>query len=128
VEPGDVIILATDGVYENFDPEFLGLGPRDIGLKKESWAAMRPEKATRAKTSYIEHVIERTIANARGPAQIEKTLLEHARLVTIPRKAFMEREGKTPPRNYVEHPGRLDHATVCCFVVQKEYPNYNLWL
>jgi len=65
--------------------------------------------------------MEKTLEKARYPAQIEQALLEHARLVTIPRKAFMEREGKTPPKNYVAHPGRLDHATICCFVVLKEY-------
>jgi hypothetical protein len=67
----------------------------------------------------------------------------------------MEREGKTPPPTYVSYlfcrdggvrkskrrrvgeregerifdekryPGRLDHTTVTCFTVQREYPNFN---
>lgn len=99
---------------------------------------MRPSKQNKAKRTYIEHTIEHVLqqSKAHTPTQIEAALLEHALTITIPRKAFIEREGKMPPKNFVlypiyspplisldagRHPGRTDHATVACFVVQKEY-------
>lgn len=104
VDPGDVIVLMTDGVYDNFDPEFIGLGPKDLGSKKESWEKVKASKKLKLKTKYMETTLEKTLEKAKSPLQIEQALLEHSRLVTIPRKAFMEREGKTPPSNYVAYP------------------------
>jgi hypothetical protein len=31
VDEGDVLILTSDGVYDNLDPQSLGLTPEDIG-------------------------------------------------------------------------------------------------
>jgi len=37
VKAGDIVVLLSDGVYDNFDPEFLGYQPSDLNLEFSSW-------------------------------------------------------------------------------------------
>ena len=38
LKEGDLVMMVSDGVHDNFDPEFLGLTPGEIGLSISSWS------------------------------------------------------------------------------------------
>lgn len=42
---GDFIMLLSDGIHDNLDPELLGHNPRSLGLNVDSWDAIPKSKA-----------------------------------------------------------------------------------
>lgn len=50
LDEGDFLLLCTDGVHDNLDPELLGLQPSDVGVKAKAWDELTPEVGTDAKT------------------------------------------------------------------------------
>jgi hypothetical protein len=121
VEPNDIILMMTAGVYENFDPQYLGMSPSDFNLKHKKWAECKPAKVDAVKTAFIENLMKTVTEKAKTPAEISRALLQHVKLVTTARRAYIENEGKMPPRDYYKYPGKLDHATVSCFKIQQNY-------
>jgi len=121
VEPNDIVLMMTAGVYQNFDPQYLGMSPAEFNLKQNKWSDCKPSKVDSVKTSFIDNLIKTVVEKAKSPVEISGALLHHVKLVTTARRAYIENEGKMPPKNYYLYPGKLDHATVSCFRVQ---PNY----
>ena len=39
VDEGDIIIVMSDGVHDNLDPQTLGLSPRDFDIDNDRWEA-----------------------------------------------------------------------------------------
>ncbi len=37
LQEGDLVVLCTDGVHDNLDPEFMGVAPNSCGLSATSW-------------------------------------------------------------------------------------------
>lgn len=61
VEPNDLVLMMTAGVYENFDPQYLGMNPTDFNLKKKTWRECKSSKVEKVKTAFIDALINTVI-------------------------------------------------------------------
>lgn len=61
-DEGDVIMIVSDGVHDNLDPEHLGYHPLDLGLEGEDWETVPDlEVAEAAKTEYRLEVLSKIV-------------------------------------------------------------------
>eukprot|EP00010_Vexillifera_abyssalis_P008882 CAMPEP_0201544274 /NCGR_PEP_ID=MMETSP0173_2-20130828/874_1 /ASSEMBLY_ACC=CAM_ASM_000268 /TAXON_ID=218659 /ORGANISM="Vexillifera sp., Strain DIVA3 564/2" /LENGTH=520 /DNA_ID=CAMNT_0047952335 /DNA_START=33 /DNA_END=1595 /DNA_ORIENTATION=- len=56
-KPGDQIVITSDGVYDNLDPQTLGLLPSDLDSNGETWAKDANEKEVRLKNDFAEQFL-----------------------------------------------------------------------
>eukprot|EP01129_Flabellula_baltica_P014922 TRINITY_DN7309_c0_g1_i1.p1 TRINITY_DN7309_c0_g1~~TRINITY_DN7309_c0_g1_i1.p1 ORF type:complete len:1128 (+),score=201.40 TRINITY_DN7309_c0_g1_i1:430-3384(+) len=119
---GDIFFLVSDGVYDNFDPEYLGLSPKDINLQQESWDEMETEEALSVKSHFVIEKMQELISSLRDitPSGIVDVLLENSLQVTLPSRSFMEADKDAEePTDRKEYPGKMDHTTCASFLVKQ---------
>lgn len=132
-EKGDLIILATDGVHDNLDPQTLGESPRDWGLKYDTWdsANDKDPKATQlAKSQFMLTMLKRVISDKEddkampAPIDVVRKLVDNAVKTTQSSRKWMNEHPKEKlPSDYVKFPGKLDHVTCVCVRVSGSYPS-----
>jgi hypothetical protein len=113
VNPGDVVVLCSDGVYDNFDPIFLGKTPRDLDLPYDGWSSV-PDAAQEQKKEEFALGYARTLMQGQeiSATTIVNTFLRHALNLTQRTRDFMEgNPGKKQPADYKAFPGKMDHTT-----------------
>ena len=120
VRPGDIIALCSDGVYDNFDPIFLGKTPRDIGLNYDDWDHIPDDVAERSKeffvTNYAADLLRRLPRVT--PTSLADTWIRHAVQQTAGARRFMEENpGKRQPNDYKQFPGKMDHTSALAYLV-----------
>jgi hypothetical protein len=135
----EFVIMCTDGVYDNFDPELSGMLPKDVpGLVGNSAAGsslsdIRPEQiksrwdqldsntaaelraACRSRT--LEQIIEGGDAtpNARS---LMRSVINFCVRQTRSSREFMEQyTTQRLPTDYQQYPGSMDHLTCLAFQV-----------
>ncbi|GAM21594.1 hypothetical protein SAMD00019534_047690 [Acytostelium subglobosum LB1] len=132
----DVILLLSDGVHDNLDPQQLGLSPRDLGVDCDSWdiaGQKLPVETDRVKNEFrnkwlLDHLTTTTTDGGQDnniisrqilpPQQIASTLLKHCVETTQTSRDFMENNStKKLPSDYKLYPGKMDHNTCVCFRV-----------
>lgn len=107
---GDMLVLVSDGVHDNLDPETLNLDPLQAGLDYTTWADVPLDEKIRAKDIYRADIIAQHVDNTRSPSEIAVNMLKWVRKVTENKRLFMETNpGKEEP---AELPGKMDHTTV----------------
>ena len=118
---GDIIILASDGVTDNFNPRYLGISPRDLKLPIENWGDVKPMEVNRAVAPFIVNSIEGKIHQSGvvpTPHRCTFALLNNALETTQKSRNFMEQNPtKKLPDDYSLFPGQLDFATCLSFAV-----------
>ncbi|GAM27002.1 hypothetical protein SAMD00019534_101770 [Acytostelium subglobosum LB1] len=122
VNKGDIILMVTDGVYDNLDPHHLGKTQEEIShevdLSESRWADVDLTKTHKAKSAYTTAFLESLLKNEKTPSQITHKLIDHCWTTTASSRAFMENNpGKHLPQDYVKYPGKMDHTTIICFTV-----------
>lgn len=131
----DVILVCTDGVHDNLDPQTHGLSPSDIGGPSSSWTeviAMRvathsaqidPAITTKLKEKFANEKLQQfymeTFAASGGSVTMEK-LTEHVIRYcwqqTKSSRDFMEQyPTEVLPNDYRKFPGKMDHVSCICF-------------
>lgn len=61
---GDIVMICSDGVYDNLDPQQLNVPCRDIGIDADEWEQAKTEDAERAKDEYrCKFISDRLIAS-----------------------------------------------------------------
>mmetsp|Transcript_18713 Transcript_18713/g.56105 ORF Transcript_18713/g.56105 Transcript_18713/m.56105 type:complete len:449 (-) Transcript_18713:127-1473(-) len=125
--PGDMFIIASDGVYDNLDPQHLGLSPRecDPSLEFDDWSAMSREAEEDAKVLYVERNLEARLGKLKECTSeaVTRCILDHVIQVTLPgREWLMANPRKRLPKNYREYPGKMDHATCLTITVPEPVP------
>lgn len=115
----DVIILMTDGIHDNLDPQHLGLKPRDLGLDKfETWHEAEkddPRITESAKNDFRIQYVKYLVPNM-SVYGLTEGLGEHCRRITQSSRDFMETNTfQKLPDDYVRYPGKMDHATMVAF-------------
>lgn len=60
-QPGDILLLVSDGVYDNLDPQQLGVSVEEAKLDFPSWEQADAHAAERAKDNYRTQLISRKI-------------------------------------------------------------------
>lgn len=142
VDEGDVIVVVSDGLYDNLDPQSLGLSPKDAGIMDSGsdWTKVPPELVEKAKSDYMCEKIRSllwntAVRNSRDsdegsgdgddffvdvdPSKVVETLIKHAHTTTQSSRDFMEKFPNLKlPTDYAKYPGKMDHTTACAFKVK----------
>merc|ERR1712137_1281297 len=115
----DLLILVTDGVHDNLDPELLGKTPRECGLDVDQWEHVDMNDTRRAKIAFQEaKMIELIEKSKRTPQSVCDTLVEYCREVTRAGRLFMEKHPEQElPEDYVTYPGKMDHTSIICLKI-----------
>jgi hypothetical protein len=131
--PDDIILLVSDGVHDNFDPQHLGKSPTDLNVKSDSWEEAEkklPAEAEEAKNSFRKNLLKDMImeivkeGNPVEPRLINKKLLDYCWTITDTSRKFMvENPTKKLPFDFVQFPGKMDHATIVSLKIGGISPN-----
>ena len=118
---GDFIIMTTDGVYDNYDPQYLGIEPNQLHCAHADWKSLPSSELDAIKGRFISRAMQRSIRDSSvhaTPRRCVVSMLQYCLEATRPTREWMEAHpGKTLPRNYASFPGQLDHATCLSFRV-----------
>jgi len=120
VKPGDILVLCSDGVYDNFDPVFLGKTPRDIGLSYDDWKSVPDDVVERSKESFVTNYAAGLLKplSRVTPTTLADTWIKHAVQQTSGARRFMEENpGKRQPNDYQQFPGKMDHTSALAYLV-----------
>eukprot|EP01090_Pellita_catalonica_P007897 TRINITY_DN1850_c0_g1_i1.p1 TRINITY_DN1850_c0_g1~~TRINITY_DN1850_c0_g1_i1.p1 ORF type:complete len:573 (+),score=89.02 TRINITY_DN1850_c0_g1_i1:91-1719(+) len=121
----DLIILVSDGIHDNLDPQTLGITPEEVGIAGYStWAEAENimcEKTDKIKNDFrvqfMKKLLLRSLEN-KNPATAElpqflmHVIVNHSDELTKPSRKFMEANpNKRLPDDYSLYPGKMDHTT-----------------
>jgi len=128
-EEGDLILLLTDGVHDNLDPQYIGKSPKDMKINASTWKEaeeLYPDEAELAKTNYRNRLLEDIIDSFErknketAPYDICTYLAHHCETLTRNGREFLYNNvNKRIPDNIQEYPGKMDHCTSICVRVGK---------
>eukprot|EP01117_Protostelium_nocturnum_P000783 TRINITY_DN1099_c0_g1_i2.p1 TRINITY_DN1099_c0_g1~~TRINITY_DN1099_c0_g1_i2.p1 ORF type:complete len:1136 (+),score=394.67 TRINITY_DN1099_c0_g1_i2:295-3702(+) len=122
-QPGDIVFICSDGIHDNFDPQQLGKGPRqvDSSLNGDDWKEFEGNtKAEEVKNNFRINEIKKTIGEKEQvtPQQIVRSLLNQCIVLTAKCRDYMEQNpGTNQPKDYNLFPGKFDHTTCVAFRV-----------
>jgi len=118
-EEEDLILVVSDGVHDNLDPQQLGVNARDAGLDVDNWSDANAEAAEQARSSYRVKLLGDIIrAVSRSPEHIVPEVLKHCLKTNQNAVKWMqEHKGKRLPFDYKSYPGKMDHTTCVCFKI-----------
>ncbi len=124
-EAGDMIVLTSDGVSDNFDPQFSGLLPGECGIvETDNWDRVDPVTRASAKSAWGARKMTEVVMAAAAheehltPDVIVEALLGHCVELTRKSREWLEsRPIGRQPDDYRLYPGKLDHTTCLCYCV-----------
>jgi hypothetical protein len=127
VEEEDILFLTSDGLSDNFDPEYQGLLPNDLGLPEEKWSDVTNfDEAIKAKGLWscakMTQLVD-TAAAEKGvpvnPTLIVDTLVNYCENLTLSSREWLEgtTTGKLP-EDYRLYPGKMDHTSLLACAVR----------
>lgn len=109
MEEGDIVISLSDGIFDNLDPEFLGMSPSELGIDLPSWEdaeAQNVQAVRDLKTSFAEELMKEIVSRSRekrpkdsppidptspfSTSEITKALVNHSRSITSKTRSYME--------------------------------------
>jgi hypothetical protein len=104
---GDMILLMSDGIHDNFDPEALGKDPSHFGVQVDSWDRVPIEDYVLIKDSFRKTQLEKHIRTSISPKDTVQTIFNFIETLTEPTRKFMEgNQGKEEPKDYKKFPGK----------------------
>jgi len=143
IEEGDIISVCSDGVWDNYDPEMLGIEPKELCLEQDKWEDVPFKTAVQEKDHFLgqlmrEQVLEekyQELKEGEGhainltPQDIAFKLVRHCVVTTQICRDFMEQNPNLKqPSDYKKYPGKIDHSTCISFKVggtsAKEMSNF----
>ncbi|GAM18541.1 hypothetical protein SAMD00019534_017160 [Acytostelium subglobosum LB1] len=118
----DLILLLSDGVHDNLDPQQLGVTPRELGIDADTWdlsGQKYPDETDRVKNNFRTNWLHEHFNqdDQLTPQYITNQLLKHCTETTQTSRDFMENTSKKLPQDYKLYPGKMDHNTCICFRV-----------
>ena len=121
----DLILVVSDGVHDNLDPQYLGLTPRDLHINEDDWDEVEPRVANKAKCEYREKkLLELIESTSREPEDICNMLAEYSTKTTDAGRRFMEDNPSLElPEDFAKYPGKMDHTT--SIVLKVDFPDYS---
>uniref|UniRef100_A0A6B2KY14 PPM-type phosphatase domain-containing protein n=1 Tax=Arcella intermedia TaxID=1963864 RepID=A0A6B2KY14_9EUKA len=126
-KPGDIIVVTSDGVYDNLDPEHLGKQPLDLQLPEfKTWDQMPISFATEVKSKFTCYKINQLFMGCKdkNAGDLNFTLVDHCYKTTGNSRAYMElHQNAAEPTPYSQYPGKMDHVTA---IVLRTGPMWDL--
>jgi hypothetical protein len=116
----DIVVLMSDGVHDNFDPETNGnMAPSLLSDKVREgtkWSDMKPDDAMALKSSWACDFMSRVLqplGAAMTPESLCSTLASFCVSNTQSSRAFMaDNPYKRLPSDYTLYPGKMDHTSL----------------
>lgn len=143
-EENDLILLLSDGVHDNLDPQVLGKVPKDSGPAFShipDWGHFKnDEEAQACKNAFMSKFLigelilggqddekvrskvfsATVLPESLSPESIVQRILKHCLAVTGKGREWMEQNPREKlPSDYIEYPGKMDHATAVVLRVTK---------
>jgi len=131
----DLIFIVTNGIYDNFDPEHLGLNPRDVSMYQQSlspsssqfelplkWHDMDPIARQALKSKFMVEMMTKLLNDSPSPLTpktIVSTLCDFCVQVTQSKRDFIDTNPQKKPPNSSLYPGVFDQSTCICFEVKR---------
>jgi len=125
----DILIIVSDGVHDNFDPQFNGKSPKDLGIASDNndWSTMNmDDENLRLRTNFMTNLMSSLINNSKDsktritPILVTERLIAHSVTLTKNIRTFMETyPTKKLPEDKIGYPGKMDHATCLAFQIGK---------
>lgn len=118
-EVGDMIVIMSDGVHDNLDPQTLGKIPADLHLPNKNWEELAHDNLLKIKAEYMRNTLKDIIfTDDPTPSQVTERLIAHCLEVTRKSREYMEQDAaRKQPSDYIAYPGKMDHTTCVSFVV-----------
>lgn len=127
-EADDIVLVMSDGVHDNLDPQTLGKVPGDLNIPTLSWGTwdeIPHDTLLKIKSDYMRGLLAELIFEREeaSPSSITDRLINHCLEVTRKAREFMESNpNKKQPTDYIEFPGKMDHTTLVTFIVGHKGP------
>jgi len=124
----DIIMIVSDGVHDNLDPQTLGLPPTQFGLESDTWDSVDYDKGMDTKIGYMNNFITQIMHKEDGelisPKVLSKKLLRHCMEATSAGRQYMEQNPNTAlEHDYVKYPGKMDHTSCVALKIGCFNPN-----
>jgi len=119
--PDDIIVMMSDGVADNLDPEVLGLPPAADATKewKDLSEAQQHAEKTEWRTAFLADALRKS---GWRPRDFTRAVLRFCADTTRPSRRFMEQNpGKALPCDFKEFPGKQDHASLLAFTCPQKF-------
>jgi len=138
VKPGDFIIIVSDGVYDNFDPEHLGVEPDLLPSyskffpgedDKKKWLDIPLDIEHKLKQEFLVEALNTHISHlpSKTPANVVSSLIDYAYRTTKPSRQLLEENPAShEPNDYKLYPGKMDHTTCVCIEITDLDPQNQL--
>jgi len=118
---GDIILLFSDGVHDNFDPQNLGKKPGDLGMSYADWDQVPNDIGVEVKNRFMNQKLAEVLSSEPGeanPSLFTKYILRYCREITGSSRQWMEQNPHgVLESDYIKYPGKLDHTTVVATIV-----------
>ncbi|KAL6059374.1 PPM-type phosphatase domain-containing protein [Balamuthia mandrillaris] len=122
-EEDSILVLLSDGIHDNLDPEHLGLLPKDLQEDAgESWDETKLlqllKEQYRAKCFQEKVLREGESPMSITPALLTHRLIQHCKDVTRPSRKWMQANpSRRIPNDRTRFIGKMDHATCLAVLV-----------
>eukprot|EP00727_Mastigamoeba_balamuthi_P008619 m51a1_g438 putative C-tail anchored protein (490) ;mRNA; f:68912-71111 len=129
-EEGDLVVLITDGIGDNLDPEILGITPTaaaeyagfhgpSVPPEGAAWSALDVAAREALKRAYTEYKMSRLLAVSGCDVKVVcERLVEHCEMtVTATRDYMEEHPGTRQPEDRTKYPGKMSHTSCVCLRV-----------
>ena len=117
---GDIILVCSDGVFDNLDPKPQGITPRELGINYDSWSdkTLDPrivdDLFTKFRIEFLSTLLFENEPDARfiSTQRIVQKLLYNSMETTRSSRRFMQlNPAERLPSDYSLFPGKMDHTT-----------------
>lgn len=119
-EADDLVMIMSDGVHDNLDPQTLGKIPADLKLPNKSWDELTHDSLMKVKSEYMRGLLKDIIFAKEeiNPGLITERVISHCLEVTRKSREYMEEDpARKQPMDYIAYPGKMDHTTCVTFIV-----------
>lgn len=121
-EEDSLLLVVSDGVHDNLDPEHLGLSPNDVGVDQDKWDS-NFEALEKAKHLFRSSCLMQKIRGSNEevrptPEDAVNRLLDHCKHVTQrSRQWMMANPTRRLPNDHINFPGKMDHTSCIAVAV-----------
>ena len=128
VHVDDLVIVVSDGVHDNLDPQYLGISPKslDIDVLDDDWENVDIDLSNQVKQTFREQKLLSVIHDTNlSPNSVCDALIRYSKDITAAGRQFMEDNPSLElPTDYCTYPGKMDHSSVVC--VKVDAPNSDI--